>query len=167
MRRLLALGLCLVLVSCSKYGAHPPFPTTGQVLVNGQPANGARVVFHHLGDWGAKSIVPQGVTGEDGRFTLTTYEVGDGAPAGDYKVVVEWPAYRKGRNVGPDRLAGKFAKQESSGLTAHVNEGPTELPPFELKAKLAEVEPDESKQKASAGGAKGDRKKAGSTAKEK
>src|SRR5437763_3743016 len=112
MRRLSGLCCCLCLASCSSkdYGDHPPYPVSGQVLVNGQPANGARVVFHHLDGWGEKSIVPQAVTGEDGRFVLSTYGTGDGAPAGDYRVVVAWPAYRRGRNVGPDRLMGKFAK---------------------------------------------------------
>ena len=57
---------------------------TGQIYNhagNGQPANGARVVFHHVDGWGEKSIVPQGVTGEDGRFVLSTYGTGDGALA--------------------------------------------------------------------------------------
>jgi hypothetical protein len=130
---------CLCLASCSNpHGDHRPYPTTGQILVNGKPAEGARVVFHHLGDWGDKSIVPQAVTKEDGRFTLTTYQMGDGAPAGDYRVVVEWPAYRRGRNLGPDQLLGKFAKPESSGLTAHVEKGNNELPVFDLKAEVGQ-----------------------------
>src|SRR2546421_6021426 len=85
MRRLWILGLCLCLVSCSsskKYGDHPPYPTSGQVLVNGQPAKEAVVVFHHVGKWGERSIVPQGWTDEEGRFVLSTYDVNDGAPAG-------------------------------------------------------------------------------------
>src|SRR5207244_8113837 len=86
MRRLWVLGLCLCLVSCSnkKYGDHPPYPTSGQVLVNGQPAKEAMVVFHHQGEWGERSIVPQGWTDEEGRFVLSTYDMNDGAPAGDY-----------------------------------------------------------------------------------
>jgi hypothetical protein len=157
MRRLSALCLCLCLTACaSRYGDHPPYRTSGQLLVNGRPAPGARVVFHHLGDWGEKSIVPQGMTDEDGRFTLSTYDPGDGAPAGDYRVVVEWPAYRRGKNVGPDRLGGKFARADSSGLTAHVEAGTNQLPPFELQAKLIEVDPPDPKK--AAGGARTDRK---------
>jgi prepilin-type N-terminal cleavage/methylation domain-containing protein/prepilin-type processing-associated H-X9-DG protein len=140
MKQLWGLCACLCLVSCSnKYGDHPPYPTTGQILVNGQPAKGARVVFHHVDDWGAKSIVPQTWTGDDGRFVLSTYEVGDGAPAGEYRVVVQWPAYRHGKDVGPDRLEGKFANPETSGLTAKVSKGTNELLPFDLKVKLEEV----------------------------
>jgi hypothetical protein len=64
----------------------------------------------------------------------------DGAPAGEYRVVVEWPAYRRGRNIGPDRLMGKFAKPETSGLKATIEPGPNGLPPFELKAALSGVQ---------------------------
>jgi hypothetical protein len=139
MKRLWVFCICVCLASCSNpYGDHPPYPTTGQILVNGKPAEGARLVFHHLGDWGNKSIVPQAMTKEDGRFTLTTYQMGDGAPAGEYRVVVEWPAYRRGRNIGPDRLQGKFANPDSSGLTAHVEKGKNELPALDLKAEVGQ-----------------------------
>ena len=142
MRRILALCCCLCLVSCGpdKYGGHPPFPTTGVVLVNGQPAADALVVFHHLEDWGTRSIVPQAWTDSDGRFVLSTYAMEDGAPAGDYRVVVEWPAYHSGRNIGPDRLGGKFATPKTSTLQAHVDKGTNELPPFDLKATLVKVD---------------------------
>ena len=140
MRLLWSLFVCLCLVSCSnKYGDHPPYPTFGRILVNGQAAAEARVVFHHVGDWGEKSIVPQGWTDEEGKFVLTTYAMEDGAPAGEYKVVVEWPAYRRGKNVGPDRLAGKFSKPDITSLTARVEKGTNDLPDFNLKADLSKV----------------------------
>jgi hypothetical protein len=136
------LCVCLCLVSCSnKYGEHPPYPTTGQLKVNGKPAAGARVVFHHVADWGEKSIVPQGFTDEHGRFELSTYGVHDGAPAGEYRVAVEWPAYRRGKNVGPDLLGGKFKNPKTSGLTARVGDGPTELEPIDLKAEVPDIGP--------------------------
>jgi hypothetical protein len=141
MRLLLSLFVCLCLVACgrNKYGDHPPYPTSGLILVNGKPAAEARVVFHHVGDWGEKSIVPQAWTDEEGHFVLSTYAVEDGAPAGDYKVVVEWPAYRRGKNVGPDRLGGKYSKPDTSGLTAHVEVGENALLPLQLKAELSKV----------------------------
>jgi hypothetical protein len=131
--------MALCLTSCSgKYGDHPPQPTYGQVLVNGEPAKAAMVVFYHQDDWGDKSIVPQALTDEEGRFSLSTYGVKDGAPAGEYQVTVEWPT-SLGKNPGPDRLSGKFAKRGTSGLTARIEKGNNVLPPFELKAKLIEV----------------------------
>jgi hypothetical protein len=102
-------------------------------LVNGQPASkGAQVVLYHEGDWGERAIVPMGMTDHEGKFEMETYAVKDGAPAGDYKVTIEWPAWRRGKKVAPDKLGGKYAKPETSGLTAHVNKGTNQLPPFEL-----------------------------------
>jgi hypothetical protein len=146
LRGLWRFCLCVCLVSCAsnRYGDHPPYPTSGRVVVNGQPAAGANVVFFHQGDWGKKTILPQAWTDEDGRFALSTYGVEDGAPAGDYRVVVEWPAYRRGKEWGPDQLGGKFAKPESSGLTAHVEKGSNELAPFDLQVNLAAVKSKEA-----------------------
>jgi hypothetical protein len=137
MRRLCVFCLCLCLASCSsKYGDHPPYPTSGQILVNGQPVpQGVQVTFFHEGDWGEKTIPPPtALTDDEGKFELTTYPDGskDGAPAGDYKVTVEWPAWRRGKDRGPDKFGGKYAKPETSGLTAHVEKGKNQLPPFEL-----------------------------------
>ncbi|QJW94813.1 carboxypeptidase-like regulatory domain-containing protein [Frigoriglobus tundricola] len=138
MRRVWIACVCLTGVSCAdRYNGRPPHPTTGTVLVNGEPAGGATVVFHHVGDWGPRSIVPQAVTGADGRFVLSTYELEDGAPAGEYRVTIEWPAYRL-KKLGPDKLGGKFAKPETSDLTARVNKGKNDLPPFDLKARVVE-----------------------------
>ncbi len=148
MRYLGSICLCLCLISCSnsKYGAHPPFPVSGQVLVNGQPAKGVRLVFYHLGDWGDKerAIVPQAWTEEDGSFVVETYSTKDGAPAGDYRVTAEWPAYRHGKHWGPDKFGNKYAKAETSGLTAHVEKGTNKLPPFELTISAAQAKKNEA-----------------------
>lgn len=142
MRHFLAICVSLCLLSCSnnKYGDHPPYPTAGQILVNGQPAKGAQIVFHHVGDWGERSIVPQAWTDDEGRFSLSTYDTGDGAPAGEYRVTIFWPAYRL-KQLGPDKLSGKFANPESSGLTAKVEKGKNEVPVFDLKARVVDAKP--------------------------
>jgi hypothetical protein len=139
-RTLLVPLMCLCLVSCdgNKYGEYPPFPVSGQILVNEKPAEHATVLFHLQGYNGEKTLLPQGMTDADGRFTLTTYAMNDGAPAGDYLVTVTWPPLGKGIRSGEDRLGGKFAKAESSGLTAHVDKGKNELKPFELQLELPE-----------------------------
>lgn len=135
MRRLCVFCFCLCLASCSsKYGDHPPYPTSGQILVDGQPApKGLQVTFYHEGDWGEKTIgPPTALTDDQGKFELETYSNKDGAPVGDYKVTVEWPAWRRGRDRGPDKFGDKYAKKETSGLTAHVEKKKNQLPPFEL-----------------------------------
>ena len=79
----------------------------------------------------------------DGFFSLKTYVLHDGAPAGDYMVTVEWPGDDPGVPVdrddpeyvpfGPDRLKGRYADPESSGFRATVIEGRNQVGPFELE----------------------------------
>jgi hypothetical protein len=124
-------ALALLAVSCGRdYGGRPPFPASGQVLVNGEPAKGALVVLYD-GPLTPDRPAPQGTTGDDGTFVLSTYDPKDGAPAGDYKVSITW---RTGRREGaPDRLNRAYTNAETSGLTAKIEKKTNVLPPFELK----------------------------------
>jgi len=52
---------------------------------DGTPISGAMVTFVPEGEGGRDAA---GLTGKDGTFNLTTYNAGDGALPGDYKVLV-------------------------------------------------------------------------------
>ena len=84
---------------------------------------------------------PYGRTDAQGVYELRTFEPGDGAPAGDYKIMVRWIVGRamdRGNDratSGGDRLRGRYTRPDQSGLTHTVVEGPNEVPPFELKTK--------------------------------
>lgn len=139
MRRLLSQFVTLSVVLTTVTGCtpgeqrRPTFHVTGKVLDGSKAVPNATVVFHPVGGDGQDAVVPRGTTGADGSFTLTSYDGNDGAPAGDYRVtVVQLLAGRP--DEGPsNRLNAKFAKPESSGLTATVNAGPTDLKPFDVK----------------------------------
>lgn len=122
------------------------YPVTGTVLVDSQPAEGAMVIFCPVD--GSEEFMrerPFGVTDADGKFELRTFRPGDGAPAGNYKVMARWlskaaqssQAADQDRAAGgsPDRLRGRYFNPDTSGLGATVEEAPTELPPFELKSR--------------------------------
>jgi hypothetical protein len=139
------LGLLLIgfvaATGCGK-GKLPRYPVHGSVNVDGKPADGAMVIFCPVtASEEAKTKRPFGMTGADGKFELTTIVQGDGAPPGDYKVLVQWPSNGGGdnrdgmRSIGPDRLKGKYMNLEKAELTATVQEASTDLPPFELKSK--------------------------------
>lgn len=125
--------LAFGLASCSKTDAQSPtFPVSGQILLpDGKPAEHALVIFHPVGQ--AAGPKPRGKVLANGTYQLTTYGVDDGAPAGDYQVTVElWLPGRP--DEGPtNRLNSKYAKPESSGLTATVGTGPAEIKTIELK----------------------------------
>jgi hypothetical protein len=142
---LICLGFPLVLSGCGD-GKIRTYPVTGTVHVDGKPAGGAIVIFCPTdGSAQFKRERPFGTADADGKFGLTTFIAKDGAPAGDYRVMVRWPAPRKASAASDDserqsaasfdRFNGKYLNPDQSGLTAKVGDGPTELPPFELKPK--------------------------------
>ena len=83
---LLAVVLLVSLLGlgCGQQGADRPStcPVTGTVTHNGQPVDGATVAFQ-LAD-GSRGAI--GVTDAGGKYTLTTFESGDGAVPGEYQV---------------------------------------------------------------------------------
>ena len=123
------------LASCSPTEARKPtYRTVGKVtLPDGKPAEHASVVLHPVGDAAAGVPKPHGKVGADGTYKLTTYDTDDGAPAGEYRVTVElWLAGRADEPPA-NRLNLKYAKPESSGLTATVGTEPAEIKTIELK----------------------------------
>src|SRR5262249_4853136 len=128
-RAVVALA-AVVAVGCSGGPARPAvYPVRGQVFVNKtQPAAGALVVFHPLSAEVARQAAarPFAYVRDDGSFQLTTYNEGDGAPAGEYGVTVVWEAVPKSggpriREGGtPDRLGGRYGDPNSPKLKVTV-----------------------------------------------
>jgi hypothetical protein len=117
------------------------FPAHGKVTFNGQPVDGARVVYYpKVAEVdGLKMPTPAATTDAAGEYDLESYDPADGAPSGEYTVTVVWPeppppnAEELGVYDQKDRLQNRFADQAKSGLTATVPEGGGELPPLDLK----------------------------------
>jgi hypothetical protein len=137
----LIVFLALAALGCSKTkdGRLKVYPTSGKVTANGQPVEGAKVVFYgttpDLSPQG--TAPPVGQTDSSGEFRLRTYDPEDGAPVGKFNVTVYWPEplppdadtekYQR-----KDRFKGRYIDPQKSGLTAKVPEGGGELPPIEL-----------------------------------
>jgi len=143
------LGLLgLMLNGCSKGPSRPKtYSVSGTVTLNGQPVDGATVVFvpKALGTWGAAAPQgPQVATGEtdaQGRYSLGTFAKGDGAIPGEYLVKVfkyPKPAAPAGTSSGGEEeyrppeenappppapknmLPEKYANEQTSGLSFTV-----------------------------------------------
>jgi len=126
-----AVAISGTLVGCSGRPANRPatYPVSGIVQFSGSPVAGATVGF--------QSKQPQGrsasaITDAEGRYKLTTFSRGDGAPPGDYRVIVlkykETAAASGGEYrpvLGPEpppehELPPKYAAAATSGLEATV-----------------------------------------------
>lgn len=132
---LAALAL-LALAGCGDAGTIRCHPVNGQVIYDGKPAAGVRVYLLPTSAPMVPEIPanPHGVTGPDGRFTLTTYKDGDGAPEGGYQVVLSWPVESPGSEENDtDRLMGWYDGVHSKE-SAQIKEGQNELPPIRIRA---------------------------------
>jgi len=134
---LLSLGPLVAVLFCGCGDSGPPraplHPTSGTVIVDGQPAAGVQVRFRPAANPNAlDALVPFGATDEDGVYTLGTYEPGDGAPAGRYKVTLFWSDRPPGPQPGEDQLGGVYTLADRTTLEATVGEGEQTIPPFEV-----------------------------------
>lgn len=73
----------------------PTFPVTGTVQIDGKPTVGVRVMMFPADNFPGSVEQNLGaphsaMTDNDGKFKITTYDAGDGAPAGDYVVTFYW-----------------------------------------------------------------------------
>jgi hypothetical protein len=106
------------------YNRKPTYPVSGEVLLNGRPVAGAYVEFIPAG----KAPVRRGIdalAGPDGKFKLSTYTAGDGAPAGAYAITVQWRGtyFDSAARRGPNKLPAVYADPKTSGLSVRVVPG--------------------------------------------
>jgi hypothetical protein len=116
---LAAIAVTMAMLSGCGDGRPSRVPVSGQVLIDGKPL-----------DYGFIRLVPKGARpasaeiGADGRFTLKTFEPGDGAVLGTHPVMIlaaEPLTSTKQRWHAPK----KYADPAASGLTATID-GPTD-----------------------------------------
>jgi hypothetical protein len=135
----------IVLTGCSSSPRPPTYPVTGTVTLQGKPLAGAAITFVPTGDGEAASAI----TDSDGKYALTTWEAGDGARPGEYRVKVskqelaavdpsklvqnlsieeEQKIYVESKKPAPPAkrlIPSKFENEETSGLVHKVEGKPT------------------------------------------
>ncbi len=118
-----SLCLCgsflLLLAGCGK-GKPETVPVTGEVIYKNGPVEGAEVTFAPEG-----AALAMGRTDAAGKFTLRTFEEGDGAVPGSHRVTVvkNVPQSTRPENPYPvtkNALPARYAQPAQSGLIFEV-----------------------------------------------
>jgi hypothetical protein len=136
----LAVGLVLVMISGCGGGRDPDEPPTvrvsGTLTVDGKPVSQGAVYFHPAKGRPATGIV------KNGKFTLTTYDEGDGAIPGKNRVsvnVVEEVPTRGGDTKSKSLIPLKFTNPDLSGLQLEIPESGYKNLEIDLKGELASI----------------------------
>ncbi|MEW4486976.1 hypothetical protein AB1L42_02785 [Thalassoglobus sp. JC818] len=108
------------------------YPAMGTLTINGETPVGALVELHPKGEaTDVRNSLPWGLVEEDGTFTLSTYEMGDGAPPGEYAVTIKWSPDVNSPTLA-DRLNGAFREPGQSQWTVTIAEEDNEIPAIEI-----------------------------------
>jgi hypothetical protein len=132
----LLLAAILSLTGCSKTSSwDKTYPVTGRLSYKGKPLSDAELAFFPTDPDAPDTVRPKAKSSEDGSFVVWTYQRGDGAPAGRYKVTVVHHSVAVSKDTlvaKPNDLPGKYARRDTTDLQIEVQKGVNEIPPFQL-----------------------------------
>jgi hypothetical protein len=100
----------IVLAGCSNSSRPPTYPVTGTVTWQGKPLAGAAITFVPTGEGGDAASA---ITDSEGKYALTTWEAGDGARPGEYRVKVSKQA---GETVDPSKRVQNLSYEEEQKI---------------------------------------------------
>jgi len=137
MRKLLWCATAVFGLACTSCGnSNHLYPVSGTVAYKGQPAAGAAVFFRRPGGDAMNDHVIMAIVQEDGSFAVVCGSLGEGAPPGEYDVLIEWQQdLSPGKGLAHrrrDRLQGRYADPKHPCFHAVVRVESNRLPPFEL-----------------------------------
>jgi hypothetical protein len=119
-------------------GRVPVHPARGQAYFAGKPMANAAIFLEPVDAKGPEFPRPRGTVQGDGSFVLGTYGKEDGAPAGEYRVALQW--HRKQTRAEQDDgrplvslLPRRYGRAQTSGLTVQIQEGENQLPAIRLR----------------------------------
>ena len=132
-----------------KIAKAPVVKVSGEVTVDGKAEAGIRVRCIPQGQFAYSKELAEtvntfrAITDENGKFSMQTYEAGDGLPPGEYGITFIWPAADEGMRKrdtkqlrAADRLGQKYDVVRETSLRFKVTEGePLELELFKLVTK--------------------------------
>jgi len=128
------LALCW-LPGCSKKkrpNELPVYSVKGRVTYKGEPMPYAVVTFFPTGKPFADALKSRATADENGYYELTTYELNDGVPEGEYSAILYVPLKKPDPNElegpnPPDRLKHGYLNPDKSKLRYTVRPEPNTI----------------------------------------
>ena len=108
---LVCFTLLFCTVGCGGSDRPGTSPVTGTVTVSGSPVSGASVTFYPLDDGNRTAFA---VTNDQGEFSLTTFDDGDGAIPGQYKVAIRQEMIKN--EIDPGQLTPNGGGNAEAGM---------------------------------------------------
>jgi len=140
-----ALALAVVMiVGCGQaehaYHKKQTTKVTGRITVDGKPPGSPiSITCHPEGEADLEHpTITQGLTDNEGAFSLSTYEQGDGVPPGDYRLTFFWGKFNpiSVSFSGPDQLKKRYDTPEKSPVPFTVSDNkPVDLGEISLTTK--------------------------------
>ena len=138
---LLPFFVTLLVTGCGQATPQKTYAVSGEIFVQGQPASGARLALQPAAAADLQ-LWPRGfpfaIVEPDGKFRFSCYAENDGAPAGDYKLLVTWiegdgipnedPAAPKPKN----RVDAKYGSAQTTPLSVTVEQKSHQIPRIEI-----------------------------------
>lgn len=108
----------IVLAGCSKSSRPPTYRVTGTVTLKGTPVAGATITFVPTGQEGEAASA---ITDADGKYALSTWEAGDGARPGEYRVKV---SKQEQATVDPSKMVQNLTIEEEQKIYVEAKKAP-------------------------------------------
>ncbi len=107
----------IVLIGCSRSSRPPTYRVTGTVTLQGKPVADAVITFVPTGEGEAASAI----TDANGHYALTTWEAGDGARPGEYRVKV---SKQEQQAVDPSKMVQNLSYEEEQKIYVESKKAP-------------------------------------------
>ena len=129
--RIVLVAILLFSLGCARNDWHAQLvPAAGSIRINGEVPVYLVVKLHPVdGQVDSRESCPWGIVDDAGRYILSTYKRGDGAPPGEYRVTLVWPV-EPGALV--DRLKDAYQTPDKAVTTVLVTPDSSEIPMIQL-----------------------------------
>jgi hypothetical protein len=143
----LALVLAWVLAGCGPDNGLTMGRVSGLVTYNGEPAEFGEVLFVPDSEKGNSGVPSMGRIGEDGRYTMSTQEAGDGVIAGYHKVGIrlldpqpvakdDAPAPDSEAATGKQLMEARLQQRKAQSLSRRQNRAKEDAPTVSFGGKV-------------------------------